>query len=305
VSAELIEVERAKQAARPWLYGPDVGAGDLGGAAHKVEASPIGVPIAVKIGVSIGQARRREHLTAATAHANAACQSGMIGRDVFDALTEAILEKQAGLAWHRQWWNRNAPPRILKRVENNRRPRIEHRAKLAASGPMPPDLAKKFTVGELSVMKIVADEVALRATCRLTKAEMSDRAQASETTVHNAIRKAHSLGMLDAKQRSVPWKKNLPNLIIVIDPDWRLWIARPKYRAIREDREKGPETQGANRSTSQSVQSYKKNRDGVWRDQAVAEEEKKFYPLVATLHQIPRADRLRRMAMTGKKGGYQ
>jgi hypothetical protein len=170
---------------------------------------------------------------------------------------------------------------------------------------MPPDLAKKFTVGELSVMKIVADEVALRATCRLTKAEMSDRAQASETTVHNAIRKAHSLGMLDAKQRSVPWKKNLPNLIIVIDPDWRLWIARPKYRAIREDREKGPETQGANRSTSQSVQSYKKNRDGVWRDQAVAEEEKKFYPLVATLHQIPRADRLRRMAMTGKKGGYQ
>jgi hypothetical protein len=266
-SDELAEIERAKQAAKPWLYAPQASTGPC-----DARVSPVGVPIAIKIGVAIGQARRRDQLVAAHAHATAAHASGMIGRESADALDDAILEKQKGLEWHRAWWQRIAPPRILKRV-GNRRPRIEHRAKLAASGPMPPDLAKQFTVGELSVMKIVADEVALHGTCRLTKAEMSDRSQASETTVHNAIRKAHSLDMLGVKRRPAPGRKNLPNLITIVDNDWMLWVMRPKYRAIREDAthdaaiREASQRQGANRSTPQSVHIYKKDETGAWRDQ--------------------------------------
>jgi hypothetical protein len=36
---------------------------------------------------------------------------------------------------------------------------IARRRRLAASGPMPPSLACKFTVGELAGMRIVSDEV--------------------------------------------------------------------------------------------------------------------------------------------------
>jgi len=117
----------------------------------------------------------------------------------------------------------------------NRRPRIEHRTKLATSGPMPPELAQRFTLAELAVMKIVADEVARLGTCRLTKGEMSDRAKTSESTVHNAIRKARDLDLLTVQQRRQPGRKNLPNLIIITDKEW--WLCRPKYRALRQDRE--------------------------------------------------------------------
>src|SRR3712207_9205758 len=43
---------------------------------------------------------------------------------------------------------------------------IARRRHLAASGPMPPSLACKFTVGELAVLRIVGDEEIGRASCR-------------------------------------------------------------------------------------------------------------------------------------------
>ena len=274
---ELAAIVLAHRAAKPWLY-EDLVTGQMASdQLHHVEMAPVGVPIAIKIGVAIGQARRRDHLTAARAHATAAFNSGVIAKDAIDALDAAILEKQKGLAFHRAWWQRVAPPRLLNRVVN-RRPRIEHRAKLAAAAPMPPDLAKQFTVGELSVLKIVADEVAMHGTCRLTKKEMSDRSRACETTVHKAIRKAHSLDMLGVKHRPWPGRKNLPNLITIVDKDWMMWVMRPKYRAIREDvtheaaiREV-QQKQGAHRCTPQSVQTYKKEKDGTWRSQEAGNE---------------------------------
>jgi hypothetical protein len=269
--SELAAIERAKRAAKPWLYETEF-TEEATGASRYCRMAPVGVPISVKIGVAIGQARRRDQLTAVTAHATAAFACGFIGQDAANAINEAILEKEKGLAWHRAWWQRIAPPRVLNLIEN-RRPRIEHRARLAASGPMPPELAKQFTVGELSVMKIVADEVARRCTCGLSKGEISDRSQASETTVHNAIRKAHNLSMLGVKHRAMVGKRNLPNLITIIDTEWMLWVMRPKYREIREDRiireqvrQKAAQTQGANRGTPQSVHIYKKDETGAWRN---------------------------------------
>jgi hypothetical protein len=227
------------------------------------------MPVAVKIGVAIGQARRRDALNTASAHGAMAFEHGLIDKDAVAAINAAVKEKAAGLEYHRQWWNRVAPPRLLNRALN-RRPRIEHRARLAASGPMPPHLAMRFTVGELAVMKIIADEVAAHGTCRSTKKEIGDRARASETTVHNAQRKAVRLGLVSVKLRPVQGRKSLPNLVMVVDPEWLLWIARPKYRAIREDREYRQQTQGATLSTPKSVRVYTKDADGTWIDQEEA-----------------------------------
>src|ERR671926_1531962 len=63
------------------------------------------------------------------------------------------------------------PPRRLQRAP--KRPvAIARRRHLAASGPMPPSLACKFTVGELAVLRIVGDEVRERGHCDRTLAEI-------------------------------------------------------------------------------------------------------------------------------------
>src|SRR4051794_39200801 len=56
------------------------------------------------------------------------------------------------------------PPRRLQRAPQ-RPVAIARRRHLAASGPMPPALACKFTVSELAVLRIVGDEVRQHGYC--------------------------------------------------------------------------------------------------------------------------------------------
>ena len=51
------------------------------------------------------------------------------------------------------------PPKRKAAPSPDRRASIERRRTLAASGPMPPQLASQFTTGELAVLRLVADEV--------------------------------------------------------------------------------------------------------------------------------------------------
>src|SRR5215208_6130781 len=67
------------------------------------------------------------------------------------------------------------PPRRLQRAPA-RPVAIARRRHLAASGPMPPSLACKFTVGELAVLRIVGDEVIGQGACSRTLAEIAARA---------------------------------------------------------------------------------------------------------------------------------
>ena len=67
------------------------------------------------------------------------------------------------------------PPRRLQRAP--KRPvAIARRLHLAASGPMPPALACKFTVGELAVLRIVGDEVRQHGQCDRCVDEIAARA---------------------------------------------------------------------------------------------------------------------------------
>jgi hypothetical protein len=132
----------------------------------------------------------------------------------------------------REWWRYiGAPDRATNPVPDRNR-QLDHRRRLAASGPLPPEMAAQFTCAELAVLKIVADEVARDDSCRLTKGEIADRSKACKTVVNNSIRKARVLGFISVKARPRPGMKNLPNLIRVIDARWQLWITHHKYRAI-------------------------------------------------------------------------
>jgi hypothetical protein len=268
--------ERTKRAERPWLY-----TGAVGGEPEAISLARLaaGVPLAVKLGVAIGKARRRDHLANASALAQSAVEQGLIDAAVHHAINDAAETRQAELAWWRGYWAKLAPSRATTRLtDSDRRPRTRHRQRLALSGPLPPDLGQHFTVGQCAILKIVADEVWRRGTCGLSKKEIGDRAQASETVVHQTFRKAVSKGLLKVKVRPRRGQKNLPNLITVIDAQWLGWIYRPKYRAIREDREieaeahhKAQLTQGAQRRTPYT-DIYTKNADGVWNSQEVGDQ---------------------------------
>src|SRR4051794_13936913 len=63
---------------------------------------------------------------------------------------------------------------------------LARRRLLAASGPMPPQLAAHFTTGELAVLRIMADEVVVKGCCDRTYAELAARGGVGRTTAKNA-----------------------------------------------------------------------------------------------------------------------
>src|SRR5215203_6505930 len=92
------------------------------------------------------------------------------------------------------------PPRRLQRPPL-RSVAIARRRHLAASGPMPPALACRFTVGELAVLRIVGDEVRERGQCDRCVDELAARAGVCRSLVKNAIRTAARLGLLMVEER--------------------------------------------------------------------------------------------------------
>src|SRR3954454_431230 len=117
------------------------------------------------------------------------------------------------------------PPRRLQKAP--KRPvAIARRRHLAASGPMPPGLACKFTVGELAVLRIVGDEVRQHGHCDRCVDEIAARAGVCRRMVQNAIREAARLGLLAIEEGPRDGRRNLPNVVRIVAKEWMLWPTR-------------------------------------------------------------------------------
>src|SRR5689334_15986792 len=117
------------------------------------------------------------------------------------------------------------PPRRLQRAP--KRPvAIARRRHLAASGPMPPSLACRFTVGELAVLRIVGDEVRQHGQCDRCVDELAARAGVCRSLVKNALRTAARLGLVTVEERRREGRRNLPNVIRIVSREWLAWLAR-------------------------------------------------------------------------------
>lgn len=126
---------------------------------------------------------------------------------------------------------RVAPPRKHQRPPE-RSVAIERRRRLAASGPMPPALAARFSTGELAVLRIVADEYRVRQVCALCLDAIAARAGVSRTTAQNAIRQAKRLGMVEVEERRRAGMRSLPNLVRIIDREWLAWIRHHGFKKL-------------------------------------------------------------------------
>src|SRR4051794_2856676 len=117
------------------------------------------------------------------------------------------------------------PPRRPQRTPQ-RPVAIARRRHLAASGPMPPGLACKFTVSELAVLRIVGDEVRQHGRCDRCVDEIAARAGVCRSMVKNAIREAARLGLLTVQERRRKGRRNLPNVVRIVSKEWTSWLAR-------------------------------------------------------------------------------
>src|SRR4051794_22407405 len=171
---------------------------------------------------------RLDHLSRSIWQALAA---GAVADDDAQALAEHLHARRSVLRGEIKpvgipvWRPSIFPPRRLQRAP--KRPvAIARRRHLAASGPMPPALACKFTVSELAVLRIVRDEVRLHGCCGRCVDEIAARAGVCRRMVQNAIREAARLGLLTIEERRREGRRNLPNVIRIVSKEWTSWLAR-------------------------------------------------------------------------------
>jgi hypothetical protein len=127
----------------------------------------------------------------------------------------------------------SASPAFLRSPEPkspDRHRSIERRRRLAASGPMPPALACRYTVGELAVLRIVADEVIARGTCDRSLAEIAARAGVCRKLAQLTLRMAARDGLIVVERRPRPGRKNLTNVVRIISQAWLAWMRHRNHR---------------------------------------------------------------------------
>ena len=117
------------------------------------------------------------------------------------------------------------PPKRLQRAPE-RSVAIERRRRLACSGPMPPALASRFTVGQLAVLRIVGDEMARNDACGLCIDAIAARAGVCRRLAQGAIRLAEGDGLLTIQERRHQGRKSNPNMVRIISREWLQWLRR-------------------------------------------------------------------------------
>jgi hypothetical protein len=172
-----------------------------------------------------------------------ALAAGVISDDEAHAASLVIEERRratTGGSSHIGGDRNNAPATVLRgrlafpELRRQRSPdkqrSIERRRRLAASGPLPPLLASRFTTSWLAVLHIVGAEVKAHGLCALHVDAIAARAGVCRTTVQDAIREARALGLLTVEERRRRGQPSLTNLVRVISNEWRTWLRLTGFR---------------------------------------------------------------------------
>ncbi len=125
------------------------------------------------------------------------------------------------------------PPKRLQRPPI-RTEALSRRRRLAASGPMPPALAARFTTGQLAVLRIIGDETVAKGVCGLCIDAIAARAGVCRRLAQTALRLAEGDGLIVIQERRHQGRKNEANLVRVISREWQQWLRRRRPRNTNE-----------------------------------------------------------------------
>ncbi|WP_156922158.1 hypothetical protein [Azorhizobium doebereinerae] len=102
----------------------------------------------------------------------------------------------------------------------------ERRRNLGGSGALPAPLRSLYTEGQRAVLFIVAGEVDRHGRCDLPIDQIAALAGVGRTTVQTAMHEARRLQHIRITVRPQSGRKNLPNVVEIISPEWLLWLKR-------------------------------------------------------------------------------
>jgi hypothetical protein len=135
----------------------------------------------------------------------------------------------------------------------DRQKSYERRHRLAFSGPMPPHLAARFTVGEMACLRVVSDEHRAKGFCDLDLNQIAARAGVARKTAQRALRHAgpgsnqkwakKGEGLLTIEERRPKGRrKHFPNLVRITSPEWLTWLKRRPDGAQMKTGQSSPTT---------------------------------------------------------------
>lgn len=91
---------------------------------------------------------------------------------------------------------------------------------------MPAEICDLFTEGERASLNIIANVVKERGACDWPLDKIAAIAGVCRRTVQNAIAKAREAELLSVQLRPIPGRKNLPNVIRIVNELWHSWLKR-------------------------------------------------------------------------------
>jgi hypothetical protein len=151
---------------------------------------------------------------------------GAIGDSDATALAEALEGRRARLKAGRpatlpspSTARRRPAPRSPDRQAS-----LARRRRVAASGCLPPGIAANFTLGEQSVLAVIAYEVRRSGRCEFCIDKIAALAGTCRTVVQNTLREAKRLGLLTVTERRRRGAKSLTNVCAIISPEWKAWL---------------------------------------------------------------------------------
>src|SRR5215208_4750627 len=100
----------------------------------------------------------------------------------------------------------------------------QRRRSWAAAGRLPPQLANRFTLAEQAVLAVIALEVVKRGSCRLAIDHIAALAGVGRSTVKNALREAHGLGLVRIEERRLTGFRNDTNVVTILSAEWTSWL---------------------------------------------------------------------------------
>jgi hypothetical protein len=108
----------------------------------------------------------------------------------------------------------------------DRRASLERRRRLGGSGVLPANLRHHYTLGQMSVLCIIAGEVKHHGICDLPIDKIAALSGVCRTTVQTTLHEARRLLHIEVIERPRPGRKHLPNEVRIISSEWHAWLKR-------------------------------------------------------------------------------
>ncbi len=150
---------------------------------------------------------------------------GLLDDDVATHLSVAIeacraaMKGQRGMKTPSPAYARPCPCRSPDRARS-----LSRRRQLAMSGAVPGAIAASFTMGEISVLSVIARECQRRGRCVWFMDKIAAVAGVSRTTARNALRQAQALGLVTVQERRHKASRSDSNVVQIVSPEWLAWL---------------------------------------------------------------------------------